>query len=170
MEYLSPLHFFCINVRSRNKFDPPNGELGSSWLSSARSAEGKLPSAKHCKFEQGKRMRNKQSDVRHIKKQSGMQYKKLVQSGCKLRYRTGRTAVTGRQRSDSAGRFRQGFPKKSENGFVYHPMRIANKKCNGVSVPIAFFYRIPICYASFGSSAVVFSKSLSTVRTANMAA
>ncbi|MDD7294202.1 MAG: hypothetical protein PUG85_02150 [Oscillospiraceae bacterium] len=41
------------NMRSMNKFYPPNGELRSSWLSLARSAEGKLPSAKHCKFEQG---------------------------------------------------------------------------------------------------------------------
>jgi len=55
------------NVSSMNKFYPPNGELRSSWLSLARRAEGKLPSAKYCKFGQGKRTKNKQSDVRHLK-------------------------------------------------------------------------------------------------------
>jgi len=46
------------------------------------------------------------------KNQNGTKCRNFVPLDCKLRYGTGRTAVTGRQRSESAGRFRQGFPKK----------------------------------------------------------
>ena len=55
--------------------------------------------------------------VRHLKKQNGTKYRNLVSLDCKLRYRTGRTAGIGKQRSESAGRFGQVFQKKSENGF-----------------------------------------------------
>ena len=54
--------------------------------------------------------------VRLLKKQNGTKYRNFVWSDCKLEYRIGRTADTGRQRSESAGRLGQGFPKKS---FMY---------------------------------------------------
>ena len=61
----------------------------------------------------------KDTAVRHLKKQNATKYRNFVWSDCKLEYRIGRTAVTGRQRSESAGRFRNGFPKKSEHGFAW---------------------------------------------------
>ena len=50
--------------------------------------------------------------VRPLKKQNDTKYRNFVSSDCRLEYRIGRTADTGRQRSDSAGRFGKDFPKK----------------------------------------------------------
>ena len=62
-------------------------------------------------------MENKTTAVRHLKEQNDMQYENLVWSDCKLRDKTGRAAVTGRQRSESAGRFGQVFQKNPKMDF-----------------------------------------------------
>ena len=54
--------------------------------------KGKLLSAKHCKFGQENRTKNKITAVRSPKKQNRMDNRNLEQSECKFEHRTGRTA------------------------------------------------------------------------------
>ena len=56
--------------------------------------------------------------VRYLKKQNSVDNRNLKQSDCKFRHGTGRTAVTGEQRSVFAERFRQVFPKKASPYFL----------------------------------------------------
>ena len=86
------------------------GQAGSAWRKGIVKGNKLFP-LKNVVIRENCNLKEKRSAVRHLKKQNGMKYRNLVWLDCKLWYRTGRTAVTGRQRSESAGRFGQVFQK-----------------------------------------------------------
>ena len=112
------MHFVCFPTKNGLPYAVGDyGQADSAWRGGCKG--GKLPPlAKQMSCNRS--MDEKQDTaVRLLMKQNGTKYRNFALSDCKLAYRIGRTADTGRQRSESAGRFRNGFPKKSEHGFAW---------------------------------------------------